>query len=190
MLPSASDDDFSSDVSNPAQAGNRTGVPVLVWILGGLGCGCLGLFVLAILVAIALPAFLNQTNRAQLAEAKLNTQALLRAQQAYFLEYSQFTKDLETLGLPISSAGMDFSYEIVPGDDQRRVLVIAKSKDGSLPGLVGAVYVVGDPPTGTVTGVCQSDTLGTTPTEPPTLNTNLQPPAIACPPGASLVASP
>ncbi|MGB5916292.1 MAG: type IV pilin-like G/H family protein, partial [Phormidesmis sp.] len=49
------------------------------------------IIIIGILSASALPSFLNQANKAKQSEAKTYTGSMNRAQQAYYLENSEFT---------------------------------------------------------------------------------------------------
>ncbi|NEQ29761.1 MAG: prepilin-type N-terminal cleavage/methylation domain-containing protein [Leptolyngbya sp. SIO4C5] len=60
------------------------------------------IIVLGILSAIALPTLLNQAQRAKQADAQSKVGAILRGQQAYYMEHSQFANRLEDLGIGIS----------------------------------------------------------------------------------------
>jgi len=70
------------------------------------------IIIIGILAAIALPSFLNQANRARQSEAKTYIGSMNRAQQAFYLENSQFTEDLGALGLGIASQTEFYNYDI------------------------------------------------------------------------------
>ncbi|HEY9878204.1 MAG TPA: type IV pilin-like G/H family protein [Leptolyngbyaceae cyanobacterium] len=179
--------DFTPDDSSAQTSSQKSKIPAVVWIFMGLGCGCLGLFVLGIVAAIALPAFLNQANNARESEAKNNVKAVLRGQQAYILEKNAFATTLDQLQLSIPSETENYTYEIAPGENESSVFVYATPKDSTLKGFTGAVYIAGDGPnTMTYTGVCQGDELGILPPIPPALDTDMAP-EVVCPPGSSAV---
>ncbi len=67
------------------------------------------IIIIGILSAIALPSFLNQTAKARASEAKSNVGAMNRAQQAYFLEQSNFTSTPSQLGLSLKNSD-NFNY--------------------------------------------------------------------------------
>ena len=71
-----------------------------------------GIIIIGILAAIALPSFLNQANRARQSEAATYIGSMNRAQQAFYLENSEFTGDLGALGLGISAETEFYNYEI------------------------------------------------------------------------------
>jgi prepilin-type N-terminal cleavage/methylation domain-containing protein len=70
------------------------------------------IIIIGILAAIALPSFLNQANRARQSEAATYVGSMNRAQQAFYLERSQFTNDLGQLGLGIPSDTDFYKYRI------------------------------------------------------------------------------
>ena len=73
------------------------------------------IIIIGILAAIALPSFLNQANKARQSEAKSSVGALNRAQQAYYLEKSQFSSSIELLGLGITTTTENYVYNISTG---------------------------------------------------------------------------
>ncbi len=74
------------------------------------------IIIIGILSAIALPAFLNQANKAKQSEAKQYVGTMMRTQQAFYLEKAAFATDLDTLGRPIVSATDNYKYEITAAD--------------------------------------------------------------------------
>lgn len=70
------------------------------------------IIIIGILAAIALPAFLNQANKAKQSEAKQYVGALMRSQQAYYLERSSFTSDVNNLAKPVSTDTENYTYEM------------------------------------------------------------------------------
>lgn len=74
------------------------------------------IIIIGILAAIALPSLLAQVNKAKQAEAKQNVGALNRAQQAYYLENTQFASDIVTVGIGISTQTVNYTYTIVTAD--------------------------------------------------------------------------
>jgi prepilin-type N-terminal cleavage/methylation domain-containing protein len=66
-----------------------------------------------ILAAIAIPSFLNQANNAKQVEAKMYLGSLNRAQQEYILQHSQFTNDMQQLGVvPYNSPNYRYSIDL------------------------------------------------------------------------------
>jgi type II secretion system protein G len=77
------------------------------------------IIIIGILAAIALPAFLNQANKAKQSEAKTTVGSMNRAQQAYFLEKGQFTgtgdEEFGKLGLGVPTQTSNYKYVIADG---------------------------------------------------------------------------
>ena len=73
------------------------------------------IIIIGILAAIALPSFLNQANKAKQSEAKTYVGSANRAQQAYFLENSEFalTGEFGKLGLGVSTSTTNYQYRLV-----------------------------------------------------------------------------
>ncbi|MFM7220890.1 MAG: type IV pilin-like G/H family protein [Nodosilinea sp.] len=61
------------------------------------------IIIIGILAAIALPAFLNQANRARQSEATTYVGSINRGQQAYRLESRTFSNTVDKLGLGIQT---------------------------------------------------------------------------------------
>lgn len=75
------------------------------------------IIIIGILAAIALPSLLAQVNKAKQAEAKQNTGALNRAQQAYFLENQCFAVGtLSVLGVGIKTQTVNYKYTLTGND--------------------------------------------------------------------------
>lgn len=70
------------------------------------------IIIIGILAAIALPSLLGQVAKAKQAEAKNNIGAINRAQQAYYLEYQEFTTDLTQLGVGIKTQTVNYNYSL------------------------------------------------------------------------------
>ena len=101
------------------------------------------IIIIGILSAIALPAFLNQANKAKQSEAKQYVGALLRSQQAYYLEKSNFATNFDQLGKPVSSETENYTYplaaaNVTPGTDST-VNIYGTAKKVALKSYVGAV---------------------------------------------------
>jgi type II secretory pathway pseudopilin PulG len=171
-----------------SESSEKKGIPVIVW--GLIGCGCLGfgVVVLGIIAAIALPSFLNQASKAKQSEAKTYVGAMLRAEQAYFLERSQFTTSLSELGIGISTASPKYEYKITtqPGSPPN-VMVTATAKQASLKSFTGVVFALktGKEET-TVTQLCETDRPAIIPPAMPAAPQSLEA-EIPCPAGSSPV---
>lgn len=72
------------------------------------------IIIIGILAAIALPSLLGQVAKAKQAEAKNNTGAINRAQQAYYLEWQCFTTSLTDLGVGIKTLTENYQYTMLP----------------------------------------------------------------------------
>jgi type II secretion system protein G len=70
------------------------------------------IIIIGILAAIALPAFLNQANRAKQSEAVTYVGSMNRAQQAYRLESSSFADSIPALNLGISDSTDNYTYRV------------------------------------------------------------------------------
>ena len=73
------------------------------------------IIIIGILAAIALPSFLNQANRARQSEAQTYVGSMNRAQQAYYLERTQFSGNLGALGLGIPETTQYYQYQAATG---------------------------------------------------------------------------
>jgi type IV pilus assembly protein PilA len=70
------------------------------------------IIIIGILSAIALPSFLNQANKAKQSEARQYVGAIVRAQQAYFLENSAFASNLDNLSRVVRPGTANYTYSI------------------------------------------------------------------------------
>lgn len=69
------------------------------------------IIIIGILAAIALPAFLNQANKAKQSEAKTYVSTLNKGQQAYFTEKSKFATSIDMLGVGVPATTPNYNYE-------------------------------------------------------------------------------
>jgi prepilin-type N-terminal cleavage/methylation domain-containing protein len=103
------------------------------------------IIIIGILSAIALPSFLNQANKARESEAKQYVGSINRAQQAFFLEKSQFTTEFGRLGLGIQTQTANYAYHLV-ADGANYTAGTPGSSSGSTTGLLKTgVYSLGQP---------------------------------------------
>ncbi len=113
------------------------------------------IIIIGILAAIALPAFLNQANRARQSEATTYVGSINRGQQAYRLENPQFANKIDLLGLGIQSTTEFYKYgkaaanpndldPISGGTIQNATFVGAHPLDPALLGYTGATYTLQD----------------------------------------------
>jgi type IV pilus assembly protein PilA len=101
------------------------------------------ILIIGILAAIALPAFLNQREKAQDSEAKTGARTVQTAQETYYTDHQAYTADVADL-LDIEPAigqfddrltvdGDDGSYSItVESKNQKRSWVIERDVDGNV----------------------------------------------------------
>ena len=117
------------------------------------------IIIIGILAAIALPAFLNQANKAKQSEGKTNVGSMNRAQQAYYLEKSEFAAnvDFSKLGLGIKTQSGNYKFVIAGGAPAKvseatnqAQPVVAK---GTIKAYIGGVNA------GTLTGTKEATTL-------------------------------
>ena len=98
------------------------------------------IIIIGILSAIALPSFLNQAAKARQSEAKTYVGSINRGQQAFRLENTTFTTDLEILGIgvPTDTTYYDYSVEAAgPGG----AATLGTSNDDSVKSYIGGVQL-------------------------------------------------
>lgn len=143
------------------------------------------IIIIGILAAIALPAFLNQANKARQSEAVTYVGSINRGQQAYRLEQTQFAPRVDDLALGIKVRTDYYDYGSAVGgggarlanaelgatqslqDATRRIgaAIYAAPFDTSLKGYAGATYTLQDAGgNATTTAVlCTSNATGAAP---------------------------
>lgn len=165
---------------------SKNSVPLILLIIGGVGCGCFGLIVLlGIVSAIALPSFLNQASKAREAEARITISSILAAQQAYHLETDQLTNSAGELGIVVPSDNGNYDYAIAVQPDNQSVIVTAQAKEETLSSYTGAVFIISQDGEASITvkGLCQSDEATNISPPIPTLNEEGM---VECAPGSTL----
>jgi prepilin-type N-terminal cleavage/methylation domain-containing protein len=70
------------------------------------------IIIIGILSAIALPAFLNQANKAKQSEARQYVGTLNRTQQSFFAENARFATALTDLSNPVPSQTNNYTYDM------------------------------------------------------------------------------
>jgi prepilin-type N-terminal cleavage/methylation domain-containing protein len=128
------------------------------------------IIIIGLLAAIALPSFLNQTQKARFTEAKLYVGTMSRNQQAYYLEKGVFATDLSSLGMSGADSAA-YSYRILEGsvtgtatpvDSDRIISNVAVPKAEALRAFVGitglAVTSSNEPKIDSI--FCTADLLG------------------------------
>ena len=169
-----------------APENQKNSVPLILLIIGGVGCGCFGLIILlGIISAIALPNFLNQANKARETEAKVVISSILAAQQAYHLETDQLTNSIGELGVTMPGDSPNYDYAIAVQPDDQSVIVTAQAKEETISSYTGAVFIISQDGEASITvkGLCQSDEATTISPPIPTLNEEGM---VECAPGSTL----
>jgi prepilin-type N-terminal cleavage/methylation domain-containing protein len=104
------------------------------------------IIIIGILAAIALPAFLNQANKAKQSEAKQYVGTLMRSQQAFYLEKSAFATDIDAMGRPVVSQTDNYKYEPLVitdiGGPTETVNINGESRKPALKAYVGGVTLL------------------------------------------------
>ena len=141
------------------------------------------IIIIGILAAIALPAFLNQANRARQAEADQTVGAVTRAQQAYRLERPEFAENVALLGIGVRTETDNYVYTdewgerdggtadlgaVSSGDEELATVAIFYANATDPAGVrdaVGGTYVTTDDEGNatTVTLLCRGTTPGVNP---------------------------
>lgn len=127
--------------------------------------------------------FQAQTSTTRPTDAKTNLGAMTRAQQAYFLEYNKFARDIKDLGIGIDPETDDYRYRILPQANQtQRVMMNAIAKRSGLKSYTSAVFVIKKKNESvTVTGICETNSPSSNPPAMPILpksgSTDIQCPA-------------
>lgn len=125
------------------------------------------IIIIGILSAIALPSFLNQANKAKQSEAKTYVGSLNRGQQAYYLENSNFTGDIDELGVSIPAQTTNYSYEMTvaqPNTTAENVVINGESLKPALRAYVGKVNLAQIQATSeatTLAVLCENNSPGT-----------------------------
>ncbi|MEM9220743.1 MAG: type IV pilin-like G/H family protein [Cyanobacteria bacterium P01_F01_bin.150] len=87
------------------------------------------IIIIGILSAIALPSFLNQANKAKQSEAKTYVGSMNRGQQAFYTERTEFSANLEDLGIGIAADTLNYSYETFATDSTATTLLATSYGD-------------------------------------------------------------
>lgn len=107
------------------------------------------IIIIGILAAIALPAFLNQANRARESEAANYVGAANRGQQAYYLEELEYADNVSSMDVGIETKTQNYQYghEVGGGTEGKFDLSLANSaviygspEKTALKGFGGQVY--------------------------------------------------
>lgn len=173
--PSEQNDFTQEPVANISKSSK-----VGIWVAAVSGCGCLSIFIIGIIGAIALPSFLNQAGKAKQSEAKSYIGSMNKGQQAYRSDKPTFANSIGELQIiGIKPETRNYSYKIVPQPDKSKsVMMTAAAKTSGLKSYTGAVFAFkkGNEVT-TVTVICESDAVSTAATLRPNTTPPSMPPA-------------
>jgi type IV pilus assembly protein PilA len=103
------------------------------------------IIIIGILAAISLPSFLSQANKARMAEAKSYIGSMNRTQHGYYLQFSQFASNVDTLGVGLSQGTTHYNYSIVSSGSYplwKLATNFGQAKSGSLKSYAGVVAMV------------------------------------------------
>ncbi|MEK0195397.1 MAG: general secretion pathway protein GspH [Oscillatoriales cyanobacterium] len=129
-------------------------------IISPNGCGCLLLLMcIGIIGGIALPSFLNASNKPMLSEAKQYVSSMNKGQHAYFAEKSVFGTSIEALGLGMKTETANYKYSLRA--TKKTAFNYGVSKQKELKSYVGGVFIVTYKNEITTTSIlCQADSPG------------------------------
>ena len=99
------------------------------------------IIIIGILSAIALPAFLNQANKAKQAEGKQYISSINKGQQAYFAENTRFGSDVASLGLGLKTQTTNYIYTLDVADAKGSSLA-SPTNTSVLKGYAGGVGLI------------------------------------------------
>ena len=101
------------------------------------------IIIIGILSAIALPAFLNQANKAKQSEGKQYISSINKGQQAYYAENGYFGPDVAALGLGLKTATTNYNYTVTGVSGAANAdAAAAPTNTASLKGYAGGVGLV------------------------------------------------
>ena len=150
------------------------------------------IIIIGILAAIALPSFLNQSNKAKQSEAKTYVGTLNKGQQAYYTEKNTFGSDVAILGIGVKTGTVNYSY-LSAGTTAATVTGNFATSTGvslavALRGYAGRVQlhtVVSTSDVTSLASLCEANTAGTATPPIPTLGNPAEGPTCAA--GSSAV---
>lgn len=117
MAPAAMAPAATVAVSPAAEDKKKNGCLLPALVIGGIGLGLV--FILAILAAIALPAYQDYIVRSKLAQALAEGRGLVVAVEEHFQTHGRCPTSFEELGLPEPTLNGQLSVNLlVPGEDQ------------------------------------------------------------------------
>jgi type IV pilus assembly protein PilA len=83
------------------------------------------IIIVGVLGSVALPSYLNQAARARGSEARTNLGAIIRGQQAFYLEYEKMATDLRQLNVKVG--GKFYTYDILDSADKNIAQITAET---------------------------------------------------------------
>ncbi|MBE9121953.1 type IV pilin-like G/H family protein [Tychonema sp. LEGE 07199] len=118
------------------------------------------IIIIGILSAIALPAFLNQANKAKQSEGKQYVSSMNKGQQAYYAENTKFGSNVAALGLGLKTQTTNYNYSVVTTASSADSLA-GPTNTSALKGYAGGVGLVdaGDAKT-TQSIICETTNTG------------------------------
>jgi hypothetical protein len=101
----------------------------------------------------------KQVNKAIGDEVKGNIEAIIRAQQAYYIEYAKFAETLEQLAFGLRPELTNHDYRLIPqGDLTQEIMMSIPAKHSGLRSYSGAVFIVKKRGESLIVGgVCETD---------------------------------
>jgi type IV pilus assembly protein PilA len=99
------------------------------------------IIIIGILSAIALPAFLNQANKAKQSEGKQYISSINKGQQAYYAENTKFGTNVQALGLGLKTTTTNYSY-VVSNTASNATALAKPTNPAALKGYAGGVGLV------------------------------------------------
>ena len=102
------------------------------------------IIIVGVLFGVALPSFMNQANKAKESEAKTYIGSMNKAHQAYFVENTTFTTNIEALGIGITTTPTNnYQYRASSNAETKNILSEGESQSPSaLNSYGGTVFVV------------------------------------------------
>jgi type IV pilus assembly protein PilA len=100
------------------------------------------IIIIGILSAIALPAFLNQANKAKQSEGKQYISSINKGQQAYFAENTRFGADVASLGLGLKTQTTNYNYTLDVVTDAKGSSLATPTNTSVLKGYAGGVGLI------------------------------------------------
>jgi len=121
------------------------------------------IIIIGILSAIALPAFLNQANKAKQSEGKQYVSSINKGQQAFYAENTRFGSTVGDLGLGLKTQTTNYDYGVTAASASADALANPNtSTAASLKGYAGGVGLVAAGEAKTTQSVlCETTGVGT-----------------------------